>query len=511
MPQVLHEYIQRMHEIAGNLDTHVFRGHGDARWALRSGAARRLLASGIEVDRPYFLDEYLDYHRVLLERARRVMPYGNNDQSSTSLQLLAKLQHFGAATGLLDFTHNPLVALWFASDEQNHDGKVLFVSKELPNTTYVNKELEEGDIGGVLSRAQDATGPSYLLWKPMAEGDAALRILGQRSVFVIGRPSVDERHVHAISIDSGDKGTLRNELEQLDVSERVIFRDLVGFCRVERWDARYVPPATAAAHLRQANSAFTRGNHSEAIEAYSKCLELGGNAAETYFLRGNASAAAKRYQDAMDDYDRALESLNLTQGQHAATSRPWFFYAIFFNRGNMRACMGEHEKAVDDFRRTSEIAPSFKAAYFNCGNAHFMQQQFAEATSCYDNVLALAPEDTPALANKALALILLGEFDAAEACYAKIQRITQPDSNTLASLRELKAILAGLPDFRLQIETSPHGYSATIKHPDYGGGKRAVAFRGIQGNVGNVGGGFHQSRGKGFQGGSGMLVVVEGS
>ena len=178
MLQILPKYIQRIRETVRSLDTHVFRGQSDARWSLCSGATRRVNANGVENDGPDFLDDYLDYHSSLLDRARRVMPYGDKDQSFTPLQLLAKLQHFGAATGLLDFTHSPLVALWFACDTPGHDGKVFFLSKELPHTSYVTPALEEGDIGNILSTAQDPTGPGYLLWEPTVKGDAALRILG---------------------------------------------------------------------------------------------------------------------------------------------------------------------------------------------------------------------------------------------------------------------------------------------------------------------------------------------
>ena len=509
--QILPKYIQRIQETARNLDTHVFRGQSDATWALRSGATRRLSAEGTTDDTPFFIDEYLDYHRVLLDRARRVMPYGDKDQSSTPLQLLAKVQHFGAATGLLDFTHSPLVALWFACDEPSHDGKVFFLSKELPHTTYVTPELEERDIGKVLSRVHDPTGPGYLLWEPMVEGDAALRILGQRSVFVIGRPAIDGRHVHAVVIDAADKEALREELEQLDVSERTIYRDLVAFCRLEGADARYVPPTTAAAYLRRGNSAFSRGTHSEAIDAYGRCLELGGDQAETYFLRGNANAAAKRYRDAIDDYDEALQSPDLTEVKGSSTHYPWFYYAILFNRGNMRACLGEHENAVEDYLRSSDVAPAFTEAHFNRGNAHFMRQQFEEAVSCYDEVLAVAPESTFALHNKALALVLLGKFDAAEACYTRIHRVAELVPNTLAPLRELKGILAGLTDSRLRIEATSSGNSAKITHPNYTGGRRAVVFTGIHGNVGNVGGGRNLPSGEGSQGGPGVLVFVEPS
>ena len=338
MLQTLSKYIQRIQETARNLDTYVFRGQCDAGWPLRSSTTRRLNTSGVENGGPDFLAEYLDYHSSLLDRARRVMPYGDKDQSSASLQLLAKLQHFGAATGLLDFTHSPLVALWFACDEPSHDGKVFFLRKELPHTSYVPPELEEGDIVNVLSKANDPTGPDYLLWEPTVEGDAALRILGQRSIFVIGRPTIDTRHVHAVVIDAADKEKLRRELEQLDVSERTIYRDLVGFCRLERADTPYVPPTTAPAYLRQGNSAFGRGKYLESIDAYSRCLELGGNQAETHFLRGNANAAAKRYRDAIDDYNKARQSPDFTRGEGGSTHHTLGSISQSFSTGETCRC-----------------------------------------------------------------------------------------------------------------------------------------------------------------------------
>ena len=53
-----------------------------------------------------------------------------------------------------------------------------------------------------------------------------------------------------------------------------------------------------------------------------------------------------------------------------------------------------------------------------------------------------------------------------------------------------------------------HLNSARITHPNYTGERRAVVFKGIHGNVGNVGGG-RQASGEGFQGGPGVLVFVE--
>ena len=54
------------------------------------------------------------------------MPMEVMDGATLSdLQRLSVLQHQGAATGLLDFTEYPLVALWFACAERSDkDGKV---------------------------------------------------------------------------------------------------------------------------------------------------------------------------------------------------------------------------------------------------------------------------------------------------------------------------------------------------------------------------------------------------
>ena len=511
MDTILARYMRLIHETVPDTGTHVFRGQSDAGWPLRSGASRRLTADGIDEVNPHFLDEYLEYHRDLLDRARRVTPYGQRNRTDNPLQLLARLQHFGAATGLLDFTYSPLVALWFACEDPTREGKVYFVSHEPPNTAFVTPELEGQDIGNVLSRKQDATGPGYVLWEPLVEGDAALRILGQRSVFVIGRPVVDDRLVEAIGIEAADKEPLRAELEQLDVSERTLYRDLVGFCKLEGANAARARPTTATAYLRRANAAYSRGEHQEAVEAYGKCLEL-REAGETYFMRGNANAALGRHQEAIDDYGKALDSPDIARKENGSIHYPWFPSGIFFNRGNEQACLGNHVDAIADYQRATEADSQFMPARFNCGNAYFMHQRYGDAVACYDEVLAMAPVDWSALINKALALVLQGKLDAAETCYRAAQRTGPLPNNTLEPLLELKTAFAGLAESALTVEVVGTGNAvrATARHPDYcGSGSRGVIFMGIHGSSGNMGGP-RLKGGPGFEGGPGLTVLFPG-
>lgn len=207
---------------------------------------------GFAEDSPEYLAEYLDYHRHLLDRGRRVIPFGQNEQAITSLQLLAKLQHFGAATGLLDFTWDPLVAFWFASEDPSCDGKMFLVGDDLPRTVFLTPRQEAFEVDDILSKENDVTGPDYLLWEPPVVGDAAPRILGQRSVFVIGRPGLSERHVNTIEIAAEEKMRMREELAELDVSDKSVFRDIVGFCQLECATSSYtLPPANLSEKSQQ--------------------------------------------------------------------------------------------------------------------------------------------------------------------------------------------------------------------------------------------------------------------
>ena len=510
METILGKYMHRIHETVADTGTHVFRGQRDACWPLRSGASRRLGGEGVEEGDAQYVEEYLEYHRDLLDRARRIAPYGQKGSAETGLQLLARLQHFGAATGLLDFTYSPLVALWFASEDPSRDGKVFFVSHEPPNTRFVTAEREAQDIAHILSTTQDAAGPTYVIWEPVVDGDAALRILGQRSVFVIGRPLVDEERVNAVRIERADKESLRMELEQLDVSERTIFRDLVGFCQQEGATARSRAPMTATACLRRANSAFILGEYANAIEMYGKALEF-GEASETYFLRGNAYASLGRHGEAVEDYGKALDAPDLGSEEGGSVHYPWFLFAIYFNRGNEQACRGKYVEAIKDYERSVDVLPQFKATHFNCGNAYFMEKRYGEAVACYDQAVALDRRYSAALANKALALVLQGRLEAAEGCYHEAIAAAPQPGQTLDSLQILRAALAGLSESRMTVDVANegNGLRATAKHPDYLGTEGPlVGFRGIKGSVGNVGA-FAPRGGEGFEGGPGVTFFVE--
>lgn len=88
-----------------------WRGQGDSGWALTSSLFRRLRCFGPEEVVPTE-KQMRAYEHDLVAKA-----IATGRLTATShLQLLAELQHHGAATRLLDVTRDPIPALWFASE-----------------------------------------------------------------------------------------------------------------------------------------------------------------------------------------------------------------------------------------------------------------------------------------------------------------------------------------------------------------------------------------------------------
>lgn len=105
----------------------LYRGHKDADYPLWPSIGRETLSITAE--------------GRLIEMAKNKRP--DTFSSADRLTLLAKMQHYGLPTRLIDFTTNPLVALYFAcqkkNDEQKHevDGKILVFSDHVDRTGEV--------------------------------------------------------------------------------------------------------------------------------------------------------------------------------------------------------------------------------------------------------------------------------------------------------------------------------------------------------------------------------------
>lgn len=102
--------------------------------------------------------------------------------------------------------------------------------------------------------------------------------------------------------------------------------------------------------------------------------------AEEYKAKGNESLAAKRYDDAIEAYTKAIE-LNPTS-------------AVYYcNRAAAYISLNMHQDAVEDAKRALERNPGYAKAYGRMGAAYFAQGHYDMAVDAYEHALAIEPEN----------------------------------------------------------------------------------------------------------------------
>lgn len=122
----IEEFISWTEQLEGSFL--LFRGLADASWEVSASAYRRIKTSPENVPAPSIFQNYM---KQLLNNASLRGFREQQGKSLSDLELLATLQHHGAATCLIDFTSNPLVALWFACQEKpKQTGKVVAMSTD---------------------------------------------------------------------------------------------------------------------------------------------------------------------------------------------------------------------------------------------------------------------------------------------------------------------------------------------------------------------------------------------
>lgn len=204
---------------------------------INSGAVVRL--KNKESKHPSNLD-YINYIKHMLNDLKIRFPEYNN-KSISDTEVLADIQHKGAATCLADFSYNFLTSLWFATESFNDDIGYLFcydINKALIqddqlfilNKNYVNRSIE--DLLYETSKRTKFTGKKsyrYWLWRPSVLNE---RIAIQDSVFIFGLEPfrISDNDIIAIPIPPNWKKPIQQVLKSFfGMSAESIYCDAEGY------------------------------------------------------------------------------------------------------------------------------------------------------------------------------------------------------------------------------------------------------------------------------------------
>lgn len=226
---------------------YLFRGVSRDSYKIEASARHRL--SDEEASNPLSLYRI---NRDLLDRARLLGHYQQAGQRLPDLDLLAELQHFGAATCLIDFSRNAQIALWFAcqqssssTDEQQH-GKVFAVRSDasavrsddtLQFEPVTAQMVADNNLNSFFREDDHGRMPLYK-WQPKYQNN---RIIAQQSVFIFGGDEV-EAVTDCIVLRSYKDDILTSLKNVSRITEESIFPDADGFARQNAWNKPYTAP-----------------------------------------------------------------------------------------------------------------------------------------------------------------------------------------------------------------------------------------------------------------------------
>ena len=228
----------------------LFRGLPNSEWIIKSTASLRFETGfyyGTKFDYEQDIGREFRYNQVLITdyRHKSFSKDNKSEIAQTDLGILAQLRHYGAATSLIDFTKNPLVALWFACNEEsqsiNKDGAVYTLGIRNRDDfihIYSAEQLREYTIREIFSRSYSSS--PYIdrcfYWQP---GHLNERISAQSSYFVIGSKNlqreVEENKV--IHINGHAKVRILAELSDVhNINRLSLFPDISGFAEANGKD-----------------------------------------------------------------------------------------------------------------------------------------------------------------------------------------------------------------------------------------------------------------------------------
>ena len=138
----------------------------------------------------------------------------------------------------------------------------------------------------------------------------------------------------------------------------------------------------------------------EAVQLFTKAIELQGDFAEALLLRGQIYLRQAKLADALADAEAAIAS-----GKEVESG--------LLLRGSVKEVENKPEEAEADYRQVLELDPFNQQAYTYIGKLYLKNERYADAVSMMDDAIEMSPVFAQAYELRAEAKKLMGDVEGA--------------------------------------------------------------------------------------------------
>ena len=336
-----------------NQGAYLFRGVTNKDYNISASAYRRLknTQDGNE-NRSVEFEKFVQINQGLIRDVRLRDLDWKNGRKLRDLEILAELQHFRAATCLIDFTYNALIALWFTCDQNSENasecGKVVAVQTgQGYQFRDVTLELLEKDIDYFFLGNDGEIHQQLYKWQPPHQNS---RIAAQQSIFLFGVAEINPGQ--GCIILGSKKKEIYGSLKQVHgITEAMLFPDFEGFARQHGQDVPYTQFA-ASQYRKIGFKKIQERKFEEAIDAFTEAIKINPGESTDYQNRGAATEGLLYQAGATDINEYKGVIADYTEAINLNPNAPFSYY----QRGVLIADKGKAHEAFPDLEKALQIA-----------------------------------------------------------------------------------------------------------------------------------------------------------